>query len=151
MENMWHSMQKIKICYIYMYLGLHLPSIKPSSIHDETYILLMLLPLAHALLIKLTPTSKRNSLCYNIWILSAHSFLLLVYGQVQVTPIVTLVNITPLSNFALDEIFDKSIIQSHFLFSHSMLAKYQSKQRSKTISCIKCLKFKVFCNLKLYI
>ena len=44
---------------------------------------------------------------------------------VQVTPGVTLSNVTPLNIFLLDANFDKSTLRLHYLRIFSMLAKFQ--------------------------
>jgi hypothetical protein len=50
---------------------------------------------------------------------------MVIQGWVQVTANVTVVNVTSLNNFLLDEFFDKSIVRLHYLFILSMLSKYQ--------------------------
>ena len=52
------------------------------------------------------------------------TMLLYIYSWVQVTPSVTLSDITSLNNLLLDTNFDKSTIGLHYIYILFMLAKF---------------------------
>ena len=58
---------------------------------------------------------------------------------VQVTPGVTLSDITKLNNLLLDANFDKSTIGLYYIHILSMLAKFHGDQRLIAILSINCL------------
>ena len=66
---------------------------------------------------------------------------------VQVTPGVTLSNVTPLNIFLLDANFDKSTLRLHYLRIFFMLAKFQGNQRLIVMSSNNFLNSS-FCSLK---
>ena len=62
-----------------------------------------------------------------------------IYSWVQITPGVTLSDITQLNNLLLDANFDKSTIGLHYIHILSMLAKFHGDQRLIIILSINCL------------
>ena len=66
---------------------------------------------------------------------------------VQVTPGVTLNNVTPLNIFELDANFKKSTVKLHYLHIFSILTKFQGDQRFIVMLSINCLNSN-FCSLK---
>ena len=66
---------------------------------------------------------------------------------IQVTPSVTLNNVTSLNIFYLDVNFDKSTVRLYYLCIFSILSKFQGDQISIVMLSINCLNLS-FCNLK---
>ena len=66
---------------------------------------------------------------------------------IQVTPSVTLNNVTSLNIFYLDVNFDKSTVRLYYLCIFSILSKFQGDQISIVMLSINCLNSS-FCNLK---
>ena len=70
-----------------------------------------------------------------------------IYSQVQITPCVTLSDITPVNKLLLDANFDKSTVGLHYIHILSMLAKFHGDQRLIFMLSINCLNLS-FCSLK---
>ena len=62
-----------------------------------------------------------------------------IYILVQITPSITLNNVTSLNIFLLDVNFEKSTVELYYLHIFFMLAKLQCDQRSIVMSSINCL------------
>ena len=58
---------------------------------------------------------------------------------IQVTPSVTLNNVTSLNIFYLDVNFDKSTVRLHYLHIFSILVKFKCNQRLIVMLSINCL------------
>ena len=76
-----------------------------------------------------------------------HKMHIYIYSWVQVTPGITLSNITPLNKLLLDANFDKSTIGLHYIHIISMLTKFHGDQRLILMLSINCLNSS-FCSLK---
>ena len=70
-----------------------------------------------------------------------------IYSRVQITPGVTLSDITPVNKLLLDANFDKSTVGLHYIHILSMLAKFHGDQRLIFMLSINCLNLS-FCSLK---